>query len=45
MINSNLNNLKKSKIGYSPYSLNYMWPGDRRRFCFFAKEAGYPIHY
>ena len=40
MINRNLSSLKKSNIGYSPYSLNYMWPGDRRRFCFFAKEAG-----
>ena len=38
MLKSNLNSLKKNKIAYSPYTSYFLWPGDRRRFCFFAKE-------
>ena len=34
------NSFKKLKIGYAPYSKNLNGPGDRRRFCFFAKEYG-----
>ena len=34
------NSFKKLKIGYEPYSKNLNGPGDRRRFCFFAKEYG-----
>ena len=31
--------LKHLKIAYSPYSDNLKFPGDRRRFCFFAEET------
>jgi len=34
------NLFKNLKIAYSPYSQNLLGPGDRRRFCFFAKELG-----
>ena len=30
--------LKDLSIAYAPYSDNLLGPGDRRRFCFFAKE-------
>ncbi len=36
------NILKEIKIAYSPYSQDLKGPGDRRRFCFFAKEMGIP---
>ena len=31
--------LNKLKIAYSSYSEDFSFPGDRRRFCFFAKET------
>ena len=32
-------NLNNFKIAYAPYSENFKFCGDRRRFCFFAKET------
>ena len=45
MIKGNLNNLKKSNIGYSPYSLNYMYLEIEEDFVFLQKKLDYPIHY
>ena len=33
-----MENIKKYKIAYDPYFGNFSFPGNRRRFCFFAKE-------
>jgi len=34
------NLFKDLKIAYAPYSKDFLGPGDRRRFCFFARELG-----
>jgi hypothetical protein len=38
-----LENLKKLKIGYTPYSSDYSMPSDRRRFVGYARHRGLNI--
>lgn len=40
MAELDLNSLKGLRIGYVPYSQDFSAPGDRRRFCFYARERG-----